>query len=118
MEYECCKKTKEYFVLSKTNIFLPEMFAPITDLLVPQTIATVRKVNQKEGRYFGKTLFNSVATHEAMIKRSKLPPGVTLRAMPAIRVQTTQGGLSATQYIIQSKIRFPEFAYRTIITLV
>jgi predicted phage gp36 major capsid-like protein len=71
------------FIVLKPVASRPATFVPATDL-VPQTIATVRKINNKEGGYFFKTLLNSGAT-------PKLPPGVTPHNMPAIQVQTIQG---------------------------
>jgi predicted phage gp36 major capsid-like protein len=58
--------------------------------LVPQTIATIRKINNQEGRYFFKILFDSGATPEAMIKQSKFPLGIVIHTMPTlVQVQTT-----------------------------
>ncbi len=79
--------------------------------MVPQTIATARKINNQEGRFFFKTLFNSGATPEAMIKRSKLPSGITIYDLtPAVQFQTAQGRMTTTEFVVLSKISFPEFA--------
>jgi hypothetical protein len=45
-----------------------------------------------------------------MIKRSKLPSDIPFHTMPAVQFQTTQGRMTTTQYVVLSKISFPEFA--------
>jgi hypothetical protein len=55
---------KDHFQVSKS---LPSLLPSISTDLVPQTIATARKINDQEGRFFFKTLFDSGATPEASI---------------------------------------------------
>ena len=45
-----------------------------------------------------------------MIKRSKLPNGITIYKIPPLHVQTTQGRLTTTEYVVLHKVSFPEFA--------
>jgi hypothetical protein len=47
---------------------------------------------------------------KAMIKPSKLLPGIAVHSMPAVQFQATQGQMSTTQYVVLSKISFPKFA--------
>lgn len=76
----------------------------------PYTMAQVKKVNDSEGIYMFKTLFDSGSTLN-MVKKSALPRNVKLfKIKQGEGIQTTMGSMGAQEYVKMEQISLPEFS--------
>jgi hypothetical protein len=76
--------------------------------MVPTTLSVAKKVNEKEGRYFSKSLFDSGGT-SVMINKRALPHKCKVYEYSGARFATTQGTFISPSFVYLTDLSFPEF---------
>ena len=79
--------------------------------LIPMALAVCKQVNEIQGNFLYKSLFDSGATH-VMVKKSALPKNSEIFQDPnSISFTTTQGSFQPCGFVYLSQIAFPELSY-------
>ena len=78
--------------------------------MVPSTLSICRKINETEGKYYFKSLFDSGAT-EVMVKKAALPTYLQVFTTEEKGFITTQGRFTSAEYVYLNGISFPELSY-------
>jgi hypothetical protein len=76
--------------------------------MVPTTLSVAKKVNNLEGKYYFKSLFDSGGT-SVMINKRALPSNCEIYIYRGTTFATTQGTFTSPGFVYLKDLAFPEF---------